>query len=103
MPTVPYNPIPSQTPGGQPTPYFTDRGASEAAFGGTQAEAMGRFAGQLEKTATVIETNVIAAQQLVNEADVNAAVTADIQKSGELNNQFRLLPGKQAQEALKKA
>lgn len=100
MPTVPYQPVSEVTPSGQGLSYFSDKGATEAAFGVNVGTAMEHFGQQLERTASTVESNVLASQALKNEADVNQAVTADIMTSGELNNKFRQLPGSQAQEAL---
>jgi hypothetical protein len=58
------------------------------------------FGQQLERSATTFESNVLQAQQFKREAEVNTAVSDSIQKSGDLVNEFRQLPGSQAQDAL---
>ena len=100
MPQVPYNPVADVSPSGQGTPYFSDRGATPEAFGAGVGASVERFGAELGRTASTIESNVLATQQLKNEAEVNSATTADLLTSGKLTNDFRQLPGSQAQDAL---
>jgi hypothetical protein len=100
MPQVPYSPIPQQGPQGAPTPYRTDAGATPEAFGAGVGEARERFGQMVEGASNMLERNVLQAQQLKNEADVNTATTDYIMKSGDLINKFRELPGSQAQDQL---
>ena len=100
MPQVPYNPVADVSPSGQGTPYFSDRGATPEAFGAGVGASIEHFGAQLDRTASTIESNVLATQQLKNEAEVNSATTADLLTSGKLTNDFRQLPGSQAQDGL---
>ena len=100
MPQVPYSPIPQQAPQGAPTPYRTDAGVTPEAFGAGVGEARERFGQMVERSSSMLEQNVLQAQQLKNEADVNTATTDYIMKSGELINKFRELPGSQASDQL---
>ena len=103
MPQVPYSPIPQQGPQGAPTPYRTDAGATPEAFGAGVGEARERFGQMVEGASNMLERNVLQAQQLKNEADVNTATTDYIMKSGDLINKFRELPGSQASDQLQAA
>lgn len=100
MPAVPYNPVPTVSPGSTPIPYRTDRGVSETAFGANIGGAISRLGSQIGQSANVIEQDVLARQKLNDEAAVNAATTSDILSSGDLNNKFRQLQGSQAQDGL---
>lgn len=99
MPQVPYNPVPSQTLAGTPTPQMNPASPLDA-FGGSIAESLKGLGRVSEKVGDELFTRAIALQQQQNQAHADEMATNYMLESGELRNKFNSLEGKAAQDAL---
>lgn len=101
MPRVPfqYQPYPEVSPTTEGTPsVHVD--TPVAAFGGATAQATSALGRTLEHSADTLFNTALSMQKDQLEANVNEAVTQNLVSTGELDNKFRLLQGKDPQEQL---
>src|SRR5882762_8322699 len=98
MPTVPYKPIPDQSPQATPTPYFHVN-TPPAAFGANIGQALEGLGQMTEHAGNELFTRAIALQNLRNETEAREADAQYMMKAGELHANFSSLQGKQAVDA----
>lgn len=100
MPTVPYNPVPSTSPDSAPVPYRTDRGVTETAFGANIGQAISGLGREVEKTADVMESRILAQQKMINESAAKDSVVKYATAEGDAITDMYSKEGADAREAL---
>lgn len=95
---VPYNPVPTVSPEGRPTPNFRVD-APAAAFGSTVAQATEHLGKTIEGVGDEIFKRAIALQTIKNEAEATDADTAYMEAAGLRHAKFSAMQGKEAVDA----
>src|ERR1039457_1139119 len=98
MPTVPYNPVPSVSPGGDPTPRYSADVRPDA-FGANVAVATQGLGKTMEGAGNEIFARGIAMQDLYNHSEAQQADADYMLKAGKLQKDFLTLSGKAAVDA----
>lgn len=93
------NLVPTVGPSSQPLPGVSVN-TPVAAFGGATADALSGLGRQLERSGDELFARAQALQQLKNDDEADVMFSQYIQKTGDLDNKFRLLAGNQPQEKL---